>query len=35
MLCDADLHEELWGNVVLSGGNTVFPGIANVRDTSN
>jgi actin-related protein len=27
MCCDTELHDELWGNVVLSGGNTMFPGL--------
>ena len=27
--CDIDLREELYGNIVLSGGNTMFPGIAD------
>jgi actin len=26
--CDADLHVDLYGNVVLCGGSTLFPGIA-------
>jgi len=28
MCCDAEMHDELWANVVLSGGNTLFPGLA-------
>ncbi|CAK9033312.1 unnamed protein product, partial [Durusdinium trenchii] len=27
--CDIDLRRELFGNIVLSGGNTMFPGIAD------
>ncbi|KAE8153043.1 actin family [Aspergillus avenaceus] len=26
--CDEDLHEQLYGNIVLSGGNTLYPGMA-------
>jgi actin len=26
--CDVDLRKEMYGNVVLSGGNTTFPGFA-------
>ena len=29
MKCDVDIRKELYGNVVLSGGNTMFPGIAD------
>ena len=28
MKCDVDIRKELYGNIVLSGGNTMFPGIA-------
>eukprot|EP00295_Goniomonas_pacifica_P021936 CAMPEP_0175853102 /NCGR_PEP_ID=MMETSP0107_2-20121207/26580_1 /TAXON_ID=195067 ORGANISM="Goniomonas pacifica, Strain CCMP1869" /NCGR_SAMPLE_ID=MMETSP0107_2 /ASSEMBLY_ACC=CAM_ASM_000203 /LENGTH=65 /DNA_ID=CAMNT_0017168707 /DNA_START=12 /DNA_END=206 /DNA_ORIENTATION=+ len=28
MKCDVDFQEELYGNVVISGGTTRFPGIA-------
>jgi len=28
MKCDVDIRKELYGNVVLSGGTTMFPGIA-------
>eukprot|EP01147_Barroeca_monosierra_P006045 gene6044-9144_t len=28
MRCDADIHKELYGNIILSGGSTMFPGIA-------
>ena len=28
MLCDADLHTELFSNIVLAGGSTMFPGMA-------
>ncbi len=28
MKCDADIRKELFGNIVLAGGNTMFPGIA-------
>lgn len=28
MKCDVNIHRDLYANVVLSGGNTVFPGIA-------
>lgn len=27
--CDVDVRRELFGNVVLSGGTTMFPGIAD------
>eukprot|EP01116_Phalansterium_solitarium_P016058 TRINITY_DN3638_c0_g1_i1.p2 TRINITY_DN3638_c0_g1~~TRINITY_DN3638_c0_g1_i1.p2 ORF type:complete len:150 (-),score=64.92 TRINITY_DN3638_c0_g1_i1:390-839(-) len=27
MKCDVDIRPQLWGNVVLSGGSTMFPGI--------
>jgi hypothetical protein len=27
MQCDTELHDNLWGNVALSGGNTMFPGL--------
>ncbi|XP_072168294.1 actin-1-like [Diadema setosum] len=27
--CDVDIRKQLYGNIVLSGGNTMFPGIAN------
>eukprot|EP00899_Mesostigma_viride_P024634 jgi/Mesvir1/5355/Mv15441-RA.1 len=27
--CDADIHKELYGDIVLSGGSTMFPGIAD------
>ena len=29
MKCTVDISEQLYGNIVLSGGNTMFPGIAN------
>ncbi|KAJ3336636.1 Actin, aortic smooth muscle [Gonapodya sp. JEL0774] len=29
MKCDVDIRRELYGNVVLSGGTTMFPGIAD------
>ena len=29
MKCDSDLSKELYANIVLSGGNTMFPGIAD------
>ena len=29
MKCDPDLRSDLYSNIVLSGGNTMFPGIAN------
>ncbi len=28
MKCDIDLRKDLYGNIVLSGGPTMFPGIA-------
>jgi actin-related protein len=28
MECDVDIRKDLYGNVVLSGGSTMFPGIA-------
>jgi len=28
MKCDVDIRKELYGNIVLSGGTTMFPGIA-------
>ncbi|CAG8550318.1 2548_t:CDS:2, partial [Cetraspora pellucida] len=29
MKCDVDIHKDLYGNIVLSGDNTMFPGFAN------
>merc|ERR1712099_187805 len=29
MKCDIDIRKDLYGNVVLSGGSTMFPGIAD------
>ena len=29
MKCDTELHEDLYGNIVLSGGSTMYPGIAD------
>nr|XP_019703219.1 actin-66-like [Elaeis guineensis] len=29
MKCDVDIRKDLYGNIVLSGGSTMFPGIAN------
>ncbi|KAM9987800.1 hypothetical protein ACTFIZ_003153 [Dictyostelium cf. discoideum] len=29
MRCDADIHKYLYGNIVLSGGSTLFPGFAD------
>ena len=29
MKCDPDIREDLFGNIVLSGGNTMFPGFAD------
>lgn len=29
MKCDLDIRRDLYGNVVLSGGTTMFPGIAD------
>ncbi len=29
MKCDVDIRKDLYGNVVLSGGTTMFPGIAD------
>ena len=29
MKCDVDIRKELYGNVVLSGGSTMFPGISH------
>ena len=29
MKCDSDLHDNLYANIVLSGGSTMFPGIAD------
>ncbi|KAH8835984.1 actin family [Flagelloscypha sp. PMI_526] len=26
--CDFELHRDLWNNIILAGGNTMFPGIA-------
>ena len=28
MKCDVDIRKDLYGNIVLSGGNTLFPGFA-------
>ncbi|XP_054270239.1 actin-like [Macrosteles quadrilineatus] len=27
-MCDSDIHKDLYANIVLSGGNTMYPGIA-------
>jgi actin len=27
--CDVDIHKDLYGNIVMSGGTTMFPGIAD------
>lgn len=29
MKCDLDIRRDLYGNIVLSGGTTMFPGIAD------
>jgi len=29
MKCDIDIRKDLYGNIILSGGNTMFPGIAD------
>ena len=29
MYCDVDIRKELYGNIVLSGGSTMFPGLAD------
>jgi len=29
MKCDLDIRRDLYGNIVLAGGNTMFPGIAD------
>lgn len=29
MKCDIDIRRDLYGNVVMSGGSTMFPGIAD------
>jgi len=29
MKCDIDIRRDLWANVVLSGGTTMFPGIVD------
>ena len=29
MKCPVEVRKDLWGNIVLSGGNTMFPGIAD------
>ena len=29
MKCDVDIRKDLYGNTVLSGGSTMFPGIAD------
>ncbi|KAF2889540.1 hypothetical protein ILUMI_16633 [Ignelater luminosus] len=29
MKCDADIHKNLYAHILLSGGNTMFPGIAD------
>jgi actin, other eukaryote len=29
MKCDIDIRKDLYGNVVLSGGSTMFPGISD------
>jgi actin-related protein len=37
MKCDVDIRKELYGNIVLSGGSTMFPGIADrmAKDITN
>ncbi|KAJ1450546.1 actin family [Pelagophyceae sp. CCMP2097] len=32
MKCDVDIRKDLWANVVLSGGNSMFPGIRDRMD---
>ncbi|KAL2525473.1 Actin-11 [Abeliophyllum distichum] len=32
MKCDVDTRKDLYGNVVLSGGSTMFTGIANIMN---
>lgn len=27
--CDLDVREELYGNVIISGGSTLYPGLAD------
>jgi actin len=29
MKCDVDIRKDLYGNIVMSGGTTMFPGIAD------
>eukprot|EP01147_Barroeca_monosierra_P004598 gene4600-6781_t len=29
MKCDVDIRKDLYANIILSGGNTLFPGIAD------
>jgi actin-related protein len=29
MKCDVDIRKDLYGNIVLSGGTSMFPGIAD------
>ncbi|KAL4579798.1 hypothetical protein LXL04_015964 [Taraxacum kok-saghyz] len=29
MMCDVDMRKDMYGNIVLSGGSTMFPGIAD------
>nr|GFB72217.1 hypothetical protein [Tanacetum cinerariifolium] len=29
MKCDVDIRKDLYGNIILSGGTTMFPGIAD------
>ncbi|KAM1096597.1 hypothetical protein EV2_014640 [Malus domestica] len=29
MKCDVDIRKDLYGNIVLSGGSTIFPGISD------
>ena len=29
MKCDGDIHKNLYANIILSGGNTMYPGITN------
>ena len=32
MKCDVDIRKDLYGNIVLSGGSTMFPGMADRRN---
>ena len=34
MKCDVDIRKDLYANIVLSGGTTMYPGVGEVSDPS-